>query len=102
MKTFAPTISIGCNTTMASASEKPRFGSMPKAGGIPATFPMCSYQCAFVGCGTCLAEAVDLAVIAQGDTVLMNVVLVLDFVDVPSLIADAQELDRHDCAQVLA
>jgi hypothetical protein len=48
------------------------------------------YQGAFVRCRTCLAKAVDLAVIAHGDTVLMNVILMLNFVDVPSLIADAQ------------
>src|ERR1700733_872083 len=48
------------------------------------------YQGAFVRCSTCLAKAVDLAVIAHGDTILMNVILVLNFVDVPSLIADAQ------------
>jgi hypothetical protein len=36
------------------------------------------YQGAFVRCSTCLTKAVDLAVIAHGDTVLMNVILMLD------------------------
>src|SRR6185437_3908077 len=53
-----------------------------------------SYQGVFVRCSTCLTEAVHPAVIAHGDTVLMNVILVLNLVDVhPWLLTRINSID---------